>query len=655
MTFAKDLATKAMVAIVATATIFSVFAPTAQAQTTEDLQQMIDDLMVQIEALRGGASTTTSSATSATARVCPYNWTRNLGTGATGQDVLKLQQFLNADPDTRLAATGVGSAGMETQYYGQITAAAVSKFQVKYRAQVLSPLGLVNPTGYFGASSRAAANSRCLTSAPPTTPTTTPPTTPGDDNDDLQGEGRLDTVEIDDASDNDIEEGEEDVEVATLTLEAGQGDIEIDRMTFTIAPDGDNAENDPWEVFDTFSVWVDGDMIAEFDASDEDNYLDEDEGEFRLSDVGLVLREDEEVEVIVAASVQSSVDGAGDNDDADWLISLDEVRYFDADGVASDEDGVGDLGETVGFFIVAEGEGDDLELSSVSEDPDATTIAVEADSSEEATIFAFGLDAGDSDSDIEIDEVRVLVESSIDVDEFVNDFTLEIDGETFDAESYTGGTSTTVTFDIDGDVVIDAGEELVAELIAEFEVDDEFETATINAEVIEVSGEGVDDVVADDAVSGETHTVITDGIIVPISGVSFESDTTGENDTIGNFDIEFEVTGFEDDFYIDSVAAQSGTAGVVYSVSGSGGTTTLTSVSAVLTSTADEDANGFFRVEDGVTETFTLSVSIDPAAAGQYRVVLEEIWYDETTGQSDLVRELTPATDYRTPFEFINN
>jgi len=83
----------------------------------------------------------------------------DLAQGTSNAEVMRLQQFLNMDPDTRVAAAGsVGSAGMETQYYGPATAAAVSKFQVKYRAEVLTPNGLVNPTGYFGPSSRAKAN-----------------------------------------------------------------------------------------------------------------------------------------------------------------------------------------------------------------------------------------------------------------------------------------------------------------------------------------------------------------------------------------------------------------------------------------------------------------------------------------------------------------
>ncbi len=76
-------------------------------------------------------------------------WIRNLNLGISGDDVKKLQEILIAEevwqrPD--IGATG---------YFGSITKAAVIKFQEKYAAEILEPLGLKNGTGYFGPSTRA--------------------------------------------------------------------------------------------------------------------------------------------------------------------------------------------------------------------------------------------------------------------------------------------------------------------------------------------------------------------------------------------------------------------------------------------------------------------------------------------------------------------
>jgi peptidoglycan hydrolase-like protein with peptidoglycan-binding domain len=198
MTIAKDFASKAGIAFVALAMIFTMSVPAsnAQTQTPEDLQKMIDTLMAQIEALKGGTASATASG---------YTWTRDLKTGATGADVMELQKFLNSNEDTRVAATGVGSAGMETSYFGPATAAAVSKFQMKYRADILSPAGLVNPTGFFGPSTRAKANALNTVTTP--TPDEDEDGSTDEDEEDedttLSGEASLDTFEIEDASDTD--------------------------------------------------------------------------------------------------------------------------------------------------------------------------------------------------------------------------------------------------------------------------------------------------------------------------------------------------------------------------------------------------------------------------------------------------------------------
>ena len=106
-------------------------------------------------ALNGEATSGTgSSSNSGTG----FQWTRNLTIGDTGNDVLELQKFLNSDPATRIASSGVGSPGNETNYYGSLTAAAVAKFQEKYASDILAPLGLSKGTGYFGTSTRAKAN-----------------------------------------------------------------------------------------------------------------------------------------------------------------------------------------------------------------------------------------------------------------------------------------------------------------------------------------------------------------------------------------------------------------------------------------------------------------------------------------------------------------
>ena len=149
----KIFVTAIMAAVVATVAIH----PTAQAQVTaEELQKEIDallatieDLSKQIAALGGG---TTGGGITGIPSGFPF--TANLGQGSSGTAVMYLQMLLNSNSATQVAATGVGSSGSETQFYGPLTTAAVTAFHNLYASEILAPLGLTSGTGFFGAKSR---------------------------------------------------------------------------------------------------------------------------------------------------------------------------------------------------------------------------------------------------------------------------------------------------------------------------------------------------------------------------------------------------------------------------------------------------------------------------------------------------------------------
>lgn len=87
------------------------------------------------------------------------NFTRSLTVGSTGSEVMAVQQFLNAN-GAQVSATGAGSPGQESTYFGAKTKAAVAKFQA---ANGVSPA-----VGYWGPLTRAVANAKCGTT--PSTP-----------------------------------------------------------------------------------------------------------------------------------------------------------------------------------------------------------------------------------------------------------------------------------------------------------------------------------------------------------------------------------------------------------------------------------------------------------------------------------------------------
>jgi hypothetical protein len=86
-----------------------------------------------------------------------YDFTRSLSVGSKGDDVKRLQQFLNNNGFI-IAKSGVGSKGKENGVFGEATKKALIKFQEFYKKDILTPTKLKEGTGKFGGSTAKKVN-----------------------------------------------------------------------------------------------------------------------------------------------------------------------------------------------------------------------------------------------------------------------------------------------------------------------------------------------------------------------------------------------------------------------------------------------------------------------------------------------------------------
>ena len=120
-------------------TMAAMIAPmSAGAVTIAELQAQINALLAQLQELQA-----MQGPVSGTPAVCAgVTFSRNLAVGATGSDVKCLQALLNTSASTQVSATGAGSPGNETTYFGSRTLAAAKVYQA---ANGITPADRVGP------------------------------------------------------------------------------------------------------------------------------------------------------------------------------------------------------------------------------------------------------------------------------------------------------------------------------------------------------------------------------------------------------------------------------------------------------------------------------------------------------------------------------
>lgn len=661
----------ALIIIMAT----TLYVPSARAQSVSELQAQITQLLAQIAAMQGN--------TAAVSSVCPYVWTRSLSQGTTGTDVLKLQQFLNASADTRLAVSGAGSPGMETQYFGPVTATAVSKFQSKYRAEILTPLNLTSPTGFFGPSSMAKANSLCVTGTP---------VTPGDDEDDNNelrgGAGFLEDVDyISSINNEEVGAGENNVDVVGLEVEADDGsDLRLTAIRVAFEEQGAGGSDDFDDYAEEVTIWLDGDEVGSIDVDD----MRESRGLWTATislDQDAIIRMGDTAELIVAVSAHRTIDstdlGSSNND---WRGGVTMLRYVDANGAAITESSLGDIitanqvdseGRAFHFDTFASAAGVELRVTESSDSPSAGTVQVDADGGDEVVLLAGELRG--QGSDITISKLSTTITPvGASVEEIASRIILRIDGDEVDYINATNcqdrandcsnddGEAATYIFD-DFDFELERDDTVEFEIVVElaefggdFNEGDSLE-AIVRASDIEAEDESGRDLRGSTlrgVATGEVLRFASTGISVELissSATNLTNISSDSSDDQGQFVMEFRVTAFEDTAWIELGSASSTDAagdnlGLAFSIENASTGATVsdgTSIGILSRVSGGTISGNFVRINAGQTATLRLTVYYDPVTTGIYRAQMNEVGYNQTSASAaDRAHMLQPEANF---------
>ena len=449
------------------------------------------------------------------------------------------------------------------------------------------------------------------------------------------GETSIEDINLD--SEDDAEEGEE-MHVATLEFDVEDADAMLNRLDFTFDNtqvlannflNTDTADDEPWDVFTTLTLMVDGEEIASEDIDEENDWLEEDNNpfEFRLSGIDFVAEEGDTVEVEVYLTSMNNVEDA---DSAEWILGLANsgMRFLDSEGLTS----YYATGDIVQFNMDEEGGDEDIKIKSSSNDPESATLEVEDDDqSAWYEIFEFRLEA--EENDIDLDDLTITIATvGSTYDNVVSDISIEIDGEEFDDISVSGGNSAlaTLVFDIDQDFTIDADDTVDVVVMVEFEREGVNYSAgqTVLAGVTAVSGEGADDVSDPSSLTGELHTLELSVAELSVATASIDK---AEDDASGTISFEFtlDASDSDEDFQFDVAtltAVNGATDDVRFSLIG----TNTAIANATLARIAGDAtyAAGTYTIAEGEDATFALDVTFTttlPTDNGTYRVTLDSV------------------------------
>lgn len=595
---------------------FASFAP-VKAATTAEMNAQLQALLAQVASLQAQLGTSQSAS---------VTFTRDLTIGSTGADVTALQNWL--------IGKGFGIAAGATGYFGSQTQAALAAWQAAN--------GVTPAAGYFGPITRAKVNAMAGT-----TGGTTGGSTAG-----LSG-GEADLTDFNFVSEEgSFGQGEEDVKVATAEFDVDGGDVSVQRVDLEFQAVSTSDDVKPWKYVDSVTVWAGSKKLATVDAGSQDDWDDANDDAdhsastakiytITLTGLNYMVDEGDTAELTFTVDAQSTIDS--DDETQSFRLTIDDegIRAVDSAGI---QQYTGDVSDYVTVDIDSPEDGNLTIKKNVDTPVAGTLVADETDTSDDFTVFMFDIKNSD-DADTKITDLTFDVATgsaaastgATDITDLIRRATLSFGGDEYDGDINTDGT---IDF-TDMDAIVGGDDtETGTVTVVLYGQSGHFaatgESVLFSLTSTNVTAEGADsgDTVASGDKSGTatgyTQSIVVDGGIT-VEGNSMTAaqtyNSTDPQSSYGTFTLKFDVTAIGDDVYIPSVGAgtSAGTngstfgslasttyAGAIVKLTSALASTTNTVVTTSLSTTADTSGSYFYVVHEGDTETFTVTVVINP-------------------------------------------